>query len=149
MLNFKIIKMNKSHVDTVFELENNCFSVPWSKKSLKEELEKDNAHFLVAVNETGNVLGYVGFNYVCDEGYITNVAVFPQYRRCGIAKKLLNSIIDFGYENNLKFISLEVRPSNIFAISLYRSLKFLKVGTRKDFYLDPRENAIIMTRYLK
>lgn len=149
MLSFKIIKMSEEHLDSIMELEKNCFSEPWSEKSLKEALKNNKAHFLVAVDDVGNVLGYVGFNYVYDEGYITNVAVFPQYRRCGVARKLLKTIIDFGYENNLKFISLEVRQSNIFAISLYNSLNFLSVGTRKGFYSYPKENAVIMTRYLK
>lgn len=149
MLDFIIEEMTEKYLDSVVALEQECFSLPWSRASLKDEIDNSNAHFLVAVNSKKNILGYIGFYYVCDEGYITNVAVFKQYRRHGIAKKLISDVIRFGYENNLQFISLEVRKSNVSAILLYESLNFLNMGTRKNFYSRPQEDAFIMTRYLR
>lgn len=148
MLEFEIKSMLECHLEEVASLEKMCFSVPWSKASLKEEIDNENANFLVAVAENQKVLGYVGLNFVLDEGYITNIAVFPQYRGNGIAKKLLETLVEFAQNKNFKFISLEVRKSNISAISLYKSLEFLAVGTRKNFYSYPKENAVIMTKYL-
>lgn len=148
MLEFEIKSMSEHHLEEVSRLEKICFSVPWSKVSLKEEIDNENANFLVAVDKNEKILGYAGLNFVLDEGYITNVAVFPQYRCNGIAKKLLETLVDFAQDKNLKFISLEVRKSNISAISLYKNLEFLAVGVRKNFYSCPKEDAVIMTRYL-
>lgn len=148
MLEFEIKSMSEHHLEKVSRLEKICFSVPWSKVSLKEEIDNGNANFLVAVDKNEKVLGYVGLKFVLDEGYITNVAVFPQYRCNGIAKKLLETLVDFAQDKNLKFISLEVRKSNISAIYLYKNLEFLAVGVRKNFYSCPKEDAVIMTRYL-
>lgn len=148
-MKFKITDMSEGHIDSIAALEKQCFSMPWSKNSLINELSNVNSHFLVAIDESEKVLGYIGFNYVCDEGYITNVAVFPNYRRCGVAKTLLKYIFDFGYKKNFKFVSLEVRQSNLSAICLYKSLDFVNVGLRKNFYSLPKEDAIIMTKYLR
>lgn len=141
--------MSKKHLDDVVLLEETNFSIPWTKKQLYEEINNVNSKFLVAVNNFDKVLGYIGFKFVLDEGYITNVAVFNDYRHNGIATKLLLNIIDFGIEKNLRFISLEVRKSNMAAIHLYKKLNFLDIGERKNFYSFPKENAIIMTKYLK
>ena len=141
--------MSKKHLDAVVLLEKANFSIPWSKKQLYEEINNVNSKFLVAVNNFDKVLGYIGFKFVLDEGYITNVAVFNDYRHNGIAKKLLLNIIDFGIEKKLSFIFLEVRKSNMAAIHLYKKLNFLDIGERKNFYSFPKENAIIMTKYLK
>ena len=132
----------------VARLEKICFSVPWSKTSLKEEINNENASFLVAVDKNEKVFGYTGFTFVLDEGYITNIAVFPQYRGNGVAKKLLEALVKFAQDKKLKFISLEVRKSNVSAVSLYQKLNFLSSGVRKYFYSYPKEDAIIMTRYL-
>lgn len=148
MINFEIKLMSEQHLEEVACLEKLCFSLPWSKTALKEEIDKENSIFLVAVDSNEKVLGYIGFNFVFDEGYITNIAVFPNYRNNGIAKKLLQEAISAAYGKNLKFISLEVRKSNIFAINLYKNLKFLTVGVRRNFYSFPKEDAFIMTRYL-
>lgn len=148
MLEFEIKSMSEHHLEEVSRLEKICFSVPWSKVSLKQEIDNENANFLVAVDKNEKILGYAGLNFVLDEGYITNVAVFPQYRCNGIAKKLLETLVDFAQDKNFKFISLEVRKSNISAISLYKNLEFLAVGVRKNFYSCPKEDAVIMTRYL-
>ena len=149
MINFEIMPMEKRHLQAVAAVEQCCFSVPWSKNSLAEELIKENSKFLVAVGENQQVLGYIGLNFVLDEGYITNIAVMPEFRGLGVAKKLLEKIIDFGVSENLTFISLEVRKSNIAAISLYQKFDFLPVGERKNFYSAPIENALIMTKFLR
>ena len=103
---------------------------------------------MVAVDKNEKVFGYTGFTFVLDEGYITNIAVFPQYRGNGVAKKLLEALVKFAQDKKLKFISLEVRKSNVSAVSLYQKLNFLSAGVRKNFYSYPKEAAIIMTRYL-
>lgn len=143
-MNIKIEKMREEHITDIAALEKECFSQPWSEVSLREELNKENANFLVAVNEDALVVGYIGFNLVLDEGYITNIAVVPTFRRYGVAQNLLNEIIAFAQSQGLSFVSLEVRASNAAAISLYEKFGFEKVGLRRNFYALPQEDAVIM-----
>ena len=144
-MNYTIAKMEAEHISEVARLETVCFSSPWSEKSLSEELENENSHFLVAVSD--KVLGYIGVQEICGEAYITNVAVFREYRACGIGRALLKSAYCGAKERNCEFITLEVRESNSAAIALYESEGFEKAGIRKNFYSDPIENGIIYTKY--
>ena len=143
-----IVPMNADHLDELERLERICFSRPWSRKMLAEELENACAAFLVAEEpETQRVLGYAGVLVMADEGYITNVAVFPEYRRQGIAAQIIKVFCDFATGNHLAFLTLEVRPTNTAAIELYRSFGFEEVGRRKNYYDLPKEDALILTRY--
>ncbi len=135
---------NQSHIKKIAELEKDCFSTPWSENTLINAYNHG-TKFLVAT-ENEKVLGYLGISVVLDEGYITNIAVFKNMRNKKIATKLLSYLFDFAKEINLSFISLEVRESNSPAISLYEKFGFKNAGFRKNFYENPRENAIIMTK---
>ena len=145
-MHVRIVPMNADHLDEVAELERICFSTPWSRNMLAEELENACSAFLVAEDDTGKVAGYAGLQVILDEGYITNVAVRPACRRHGIAGKLLQVFLDFGQANHLAFLTLEVRASNYDAIALYGSRGFRSVGRRKNYYEHPREDAVIMTK---
>ena len=147
MKHIKIVPMAAEHLNDVAALELACFSRPWSRKMLAEELENQCAAFLVAEDAvTGNVLGYAGLLVAADEGYITNVAVFPEQRRRGIAGQLLQVFLNFAEANRLAFLTLEVRPSNAAAIALYQGFGFQEAGRRKNYYDHPKEDAIIMTK---
>ncbi len=145
----RIVPMNADHLDELERLERICFSRPWSKRMLGEELENQCAAFLVAEDEDGKVLGYAGLLVMMDEGYITNVAVFPEYRRMGVAAKIIEVYMNFAKANRLAFLTLEVRPSNAAAIALYQRFGFEEVGRRKNYYDLPKEDALILTRYFK
>ena len=145
----RIVPMNADHLEELERLERICFSRPWSKRMLGEELENQCAAFLVAEDENGTVLGYAGLLVMIDEGYITNVAVFPEYRRLGVAAKIIEVYMNFAQANNLAFLTLEVRPSNEAALALYRRFGFEEVGRRKNYYDLPKEDALILTRFFK
>lgn len=146
-MNIKIVPMTADHLEELEKLERICFSRPWSRKMLAEELENQCAAFLVAEDAvTGKVVGYAGLLVVADEGYITNVAVFPEYRRQGIAAQIIQVFVNFALGNHLAFLTLEVRPSNTAAIALYQSFGFEEVGRRKNYYDLPKEDALILTR---
>ena len=91
-MNVRIVPMNADHLDEVAELERICFSVPWSRNMLAEELDNLLSAFLVALDDNDKVVGYAGVQVILDEGYITNVAVRPECRRQGIAAKLLQHL---------------------------------------------------------
>lgn len=144
-MEFTLKKMNEHHIQQIAELEKECFSEPWSENSLREELKNDNSHFLVA--EADKVTGYIGVQEICGEAYITNVAVFKEFRKSGVGRALLRAACDGAKSRNCEFITLEVRESNHPAIVLYESEGFEKAGTRKNFYSSPTENGIIYTKY--
>ena len=147
MKQVKIVPMAAEHLDRLEQLERMCFSRPWSKKMLAEELDNQCAAFLVAVEpETEKAVGYAGLLVVADEGYITNVAVDPSCRRQGVAAQLLQVFDNFAKGNHLAFLTLEVRPSNAAAIALYEDFGFREVGRRRNYYDLPKEDALILTR---
>lgn len=144
--NVRIVPMSGEHLQALEKLEKICFSRPWSGDMLKEELENDCAAFLVAEDpQSGEVLGYAGLLVAADEGYITNVAVFPEYRRQGIAGELIKVFLNFARAHHLAFLTLEVRPSNTAAIALYEGFGFCEAGRRRNYYDLPKEDALIMT----
>lgn len=128
----------------IAELEKQCFSQPWSESTLKDAYR----HGTIFISATcrGELLGYIGISTVLDEGYITNIAVFPKHRRKGVASTLLDRVFLLAREKGLAFVTLEVRESNQAAISLYIKKGFKAEGTRKDFYQSPKENALILTK---
>ena len=145
-LPIRIVPMTADHLDEVAALERVCFPDPWSRRMLAEELENDLSAFLVALDGAGKVAGYALLMVVLDEGTIANIAVRPDCRRQGVASRLLQVFLDFAQANALAFLTLEVRASNYDAIALYGSRGFRSVGRRRNYYLHPREDAIIMTR---
>ena len=144
-MTYKLVPMDRSHLGQIAQLERECFSSPWSEEMLAQELYNDNAYYVVAQGEDGTVLGYAGLQVVLDEGYIDNVAVRPDCRRQGIASALLGAFERFA-QAHLAFLTLEVRASNTPAIALYEAHGFVREGVRKNYYTNPREDAVIMTR---
>lgn len=137
-----ISKMQEHHIVQLAALEALCFVHPWSEHSLRQELGK--GIFLVAEQE-GVIVGYVGCQTVLDEGYITNVAVLPTYRKQGIGRALLTELAAIAKEQALCFVTLEVRQSNQAAQRLYKAMGYIEVGMRKRFYTQPTEDAVLMT----
>lgn len=132
----------------IARLEAACFSAPRSEAAILSEIGQPERYLVLVCKRQGQLEGYVGLEYVLDEGYITDLAVFAKYRRHGIGSELLREMERRGRELNLRFLTLEVRPSNAAALGLYRSRGYQEVGRRRGFYSDPREDALLMTKYL-
>ena len=141
-----ITNMTQEQVAQVAQLESICFgSAAWSEKSVASELENKLALWLVAVDgET--VAGYVGSQTVLDETDMMNVAVHPDYRRQGIAEKLVLELADRLKTRKSHCLTLEVRASNTPAIALYEKLDFKQIGLRKNYYRNPKEDALILRK---
>lgn len=140
---FQITDFEPTDARDIEELENECFSEPWSKKSVLSSYQ--NGTYFILCKTDGKTVAYGGVSIVSNEAYITNIAVTKGFRNLGIGRLLTERLIKEA-QKSCSFISLEVRESNIPAISLYSDLGFDIVGNRKYFYRNPTENALIMTK---
>lgn len=141
---YKIIPLAAAHLDEVEAIEKASFADPWSRRVFEEALAGGNTSSLAAQSESGAILGYLFFTVVLDEGGIDNIAVHPQARRQGIASALLDAFHRYGAAHGLASLYLEVRPSNTAAVALYQKKGYAEAGRRKNYYLAPKEDAIIM-----
>ena len=139
----KMIPMNESHVAQVAALEKLCFSDPWSETSIASELENPLSLWLIA-EENGAVCGYVGSQTVLDETDMMNIAVRPDCRRKGIAAALIAELVSRLKARGSRILRLEVREANFSAIALYKAMGFTQLGLRKNYYRNPKENALIL-----
>ena len=143
--NWNLVPMEACHVSQVAALEELCFADPWNEDSVRSELTNPLSFWLVALLGE-QVVGYVGSQTVLGEADIMNVAVSPAYRRCGLGRDLLNGLQDALKARNVHSLTLEVRPSNLPAISLYESLGYVQIGRRPNYYLKPKEDALILRK---
>ena len=141
----QIVKMQEQHIKDILTVEKECFLHPWSEAMFKEEISGKFAHYRVAEID-GKAVAYMGMWALSGEGHITNVAVGKNYRRQGIAKALIEHFINIAKDENLEFMTLEVRASNEPAIALYKSFGFSEVGVRKKYY-ENTEDALLLTKF--
>ena len=140
-----LMEMKAEHVPQVAQLEKICFADPWSELSISLELTNVWSYWVVAL-DGHTVVGYVGSQSSIDEADIMNVAVHPDYRRQGIAEKLINTLVADLKKRGCHALLLEVRVSNTPAITLYEKLGFAQVGCRKNYYQNPKEDALILRK---
>lgn len=140
--------MTAAHIAALAELEQQCFSEPWSADALRQELTNPCARFFTAL--CGGVpVGYIGCLAAAGEGDITNVAVHPDFRRRGIAGQLIDRLIEEARREGITQLHLEVRASNTVAMALYEGRGFCPVGRRPRFYRRPTEDAVLYTLIIK
>ncbi|MGO9015825.1 MAG: ribosomal protein S18-alanine N-acetyltransferase [Dissulfurispiraceae bacterium] len=138
-----IREMSHGDVPAIAEIEKASYTMPWSETSFLSEIYSQ--HSITRVAElNGNIVGYVCIKQVADEGVLMNLTVHPQYRRQGIANMIFSNAWENLRANGCRFLFLEVRISNIAAKKLYEKLNFKVIGTRKDYYLRPTEDALVM-----
>lgn len=140
---FIICEMTTEDVPMVAAIEQECFALPWSENALLESLALSHSIFVVA-KQNDEVIGYGGVYVVCEEAEITNIAVTTKCRKLGVGQAIVEKIIEESIAKGAKTILLEVRQSNEPAIHLYEKCGFERIGTRKNFYEKPVEDAVIM-----
>ncbi|MFT4107947.1 MAG: ribosomal protein S18-alanine N-acetyltransferase [Lacrimispora sp.] len=140
-------EMSPEDVLEVGGIEQACFSDPWSLETIKEGMGNPFDTWLVLEEETA-VKGYCVFRIIAGEGELFRIAILPQYRGGGRAKKLMERLAEYSRKNGVTSIFLEVRESNKIARNLYKSYGFEEEGIRKNYYQNPSENAVIMRNHL-
>ena len=139
------VLMREDHLEQIAALEQQCFSDPWSLRSITSELSNPLSLWIVA-EENGTVAGYVGSQSVLGEADMMNLAVAPAFRRQGVGRKLVQTLVEQLNKNGSHILILEVRASNEPAISLYNELGFVQVGRRPNYYMHPKEDALILRK---
>jgi ribosomal-protein-alanine N-acetyltransferase len=135
--------MKVEHLPEIVSIETASFTTPWSETLFYNEIFKAIAVSRVAKIE-GKVVGHLCANVILDEGHILNLAVHPEFRRLGIASSLIKEMIDIMRDRNCRSVFLEVRISNEQARIMYQKFGFSLLGTRKNYYISPVEDAVIM-----
>ena len=160
-----ITDMTLDHLDAVYEIEVDSFSIPWSKNDIRKEIaENKHAIYKVALLKimgSGDespagcgaaphgfkIAGYAGMWHVVNEGHITNIAVDEKYRRMGVGSRLIEALMTEAREKEMIGLTLEVRIGNTAAQKLYTKYGFKPEGIRKRYYADTGEDAVIMWKY--
>lgn len=141
----KILPMTKDDIDDVVAIESEAYGKHhWAKSSFYDEMSNNLAKYYVAKTSDGETVGYAGTWHIIDEGHITTIAVKKDFLRNHIGEAIIHRIIEDCYKDGIKYLTLEVRVSNIPAIKLYEKYGFQSLGTRKGYYQDNNEDALIM-----
>lgn len=143
-MEIKILPMQASHVPQVAELERRLFSLPWDEASLYQEIENPLSLWLVAMDGSA-LAGYIGSQSVLGESDMMNLGVSEAYRRQGIGRRLVQTLLSKLAPDN-HCLTLEVRASNAAAIGLYEGLGFQQIGKRPRYYQRPTEDALILRK---
>jgi [ribosomal protein S18]-alanine N-acetyltransferase len=138
--------MKEADIPAVLVIERLSFSNPWSEMTFRGEIQNKGISFpVVIVHEPDEkVAGYIVYWHIRDEVQINNFALHPDFRGLGIGEAALRIILKEVNEKDAAFVTMEVRPSNTPAVSLYKKLGFKVLGVRKGYYSNPPEDAYVM-----
>lgn len=139
----QIVPLEEKWLDQMAQMETLCFSDPWNRQALAEELNSPLARYVLCA-EGEKLLGYAGARMVLEECQVVNVATRPDCRRQGVAFWLMETLLDIARRQGREYATLEVRQSNLPALRLYQKLGFAPQGIRPGYYENPREDALLM-----
>lgn len=144
MAELRIRRMTMLDVPAVAALEAASFPQPWSQQAFEYEMRENPVARYLVVERAGQLLGFAGAHLIFEEGHITNVVVARSARGQGLGRALMDALMQYAANLGARYLTLEVRESNQAAISLYSSLGFIRVGVRRGYYQDNREDALLM-----
>ncbi len=145
---FKVRPMEPRDLPAVLAIESVSFPTPWSYQAFASELRNRYGVYFVALAGE-RVVGYAGMWLFLGEAHVTTIAVHPDYRRRGLGRLLLGTLVRHAKEQGAETMILEVRPSNLAARRLYQEMGFRQIGVRRNYYLETREDALVMLKNLK
>ena len=141
----KISKMSLEDLESIKDFLITDFDDFWNYNILLDELNQENSYFIVAKNDNSEIIGFACLKKILDEGHIMNIVVRESYRGNGFGSNMLEHLIDYAKNQNLKIVLLEVNEHNLSAIRLYNKFEFDHLGIRKQYYPDGSD-AIIMSK---
>jgi ribosomal-protein-alanine N-acetyltransferase len=139
-----IVRMSTNDIPDVTRIERTSFSTVWPSEAFYNELNTNKlAHYFVGRID-GRIVAYGGIWVILEDSHVTTVAVDPALRGRGLGEAMMLQLIDEGIERGAAWMTLEVRESNVSAQKLYRKYAFTTVTTRKGYYSDDNESALVM-----
>ena len=141
MINLKIRTATKSDIPFIHEIEKTCFNDPWSIDSLSGDL---GSSLMLVCEEDNIIIGYANIKYCLSEGDLVRIAILPSFQGNGYGKLLLEEIKKQAKLLGINVVFLEVRVSNKVAYNLYIKENFIQIGKRANFYINPREDALLL-----
>jgi ribosomal-protein-alanine N-acetyltransferase len=141
---FTIKPMRLEDIGSVLEIEQMSFPTPWPRDAYYHELRENRLACYLVAREFHRIVGYAGMWVILDEAHVTTIAVDPLHRRRRIGERLVVALLDEAMKRGARWVTLEVRKSNLGAQTLYRKYGFRDIGIRKAYYSDNREDAIVM-----
>ena len=135
--------MHSKDIDIIVEMEQICFTTPWSRKSIEQEYDNNCAKWCV-LEQNDIIIAYGGMWIIFDEAHIINIAVHPDYRQRGYGTQIMHELFKVAKKEGATRMTLEVRRSNAAAQKLYANMGFVPVGVRKRYYPDNYEDALIL-----
>ncbi|MCK4364182.1 MAG: ribosomal protein S18-alanine N-acetyltransferase [Candidatus Aminicenantes bacterium] len=142
--------MKEGDLPYILEIENVSFPNPWHEITFRGEIYNQpiSYPFVIIFKPQKKIIGYLVFWQIKERMQINNIAIHPDYRRMGIAEAVLHQVLSEVRMGEIKFVTLEVRPSNIAARTLYNKLGFDVLGIKENYYHDPPEPALVMGKKL-
>lgn len=140
---FEIRRMDSPDLPRVVEIEKECFGGRWSLGAFANELANVSSSYFVGL-WGDRIVAYAGYWLILEEAHITTIGTDPRFQRRGLGERMLLHLIGHAVRAEAKWVTLEVRPSNIPAITLYEKYGFSSLGRRKAYYEDNREDALVM-----
>jgi len=144
---YLIRRLTRQDLDQLMVIEDDVFSMPWSRQSYETELRNQWANYL-ACDWEGQLAAYIGMWTVFEEAHITNVAVSKRFRGRGLGRILMLEEEKLARAKGANRILLEVRPSNEIALTMYKGLGYIPVSVRREYYADNGEDALVMIKHL-
>jgi ribosomal-protein-alanine N-acetyltransferase len=140
-----IDEMRRDDIAAVHEIERLSFRTPWPSYAFEQELASNRLARYLVVRIGERLVAFAGLWLMADEAHVTTFAVHPDWRRRGIAQRLMVALVELSLEIGAQRMTLEVRAGNEAAQALYRRFGFIDVGRRPRYYTDDNEDALIMT----
>ncbi len=139
-----ITLLSHEDLDFIMHIEQTSFSAPWTRKMFCDELDGNPFASLLAARNQGVIVGHVCFWVIFEELHVMNLAVHVDHRRQGVATAMMTHVIALAHEQGANVAMLEVRTSNTAAIAFYSRMGFGQIATRRAYYSNPTEDAMIM-----
>jgi len=137
-------RMTLEDIDTIVDIERECFAVPWTREAFYNELMYNQfAHYFVMLWQ-GDIIGYGGLWTIVDEAHVTNIGLRKAFRGRKLGERLFRELVAFASRQGMRRMTLEVRVSNVPAQRLYEKFGFRVEGVRRGYYSDNGEDALIM-----
>jgi ribosomal-protein-alanine N-acetyltransferase len=143
-MRFSLRRLELADLDAIERIECASYPTPWSRSMFVSELAKQSSLSIAAVTADEQLAGYLVLSRYVDAWHVMNIAVDPEHRRLGMASAMLHRLFEVTRDDAERGYTLEVRVSNLAAISLYESFGFTSRGVRRGYYTDNREDALIM-----